>query len=187
MNEQHLQRREDFDVREADGKRYIEGYFAVFDDVYDMGCGFTESVGPHAFDKCLDGDVRVLLNHDTTAVLGRTKAGTATLSVDHHGLYGRVEINPDDTDAVNAWARVKRGDVDQASFGFEIVTETRSETENGVHYRIDEAILHEVSVCTFPAYEGTSLSARSAERAAYEKQKFEEWRKRQKERTEKWH
>ena len=109
-----------FTVREENGDRYIEGYFARFDDVYDMGWGITETIDRHAFDGTIHDDIRVLVNHDTTKVLGRTAAGTAELRVDDVGLWGSAKINPADSDAMNEAARMERGDGTVASFGFEI-------------------------------------------------------------------
>src|SRR5690606_21011655 len=123
-----------------------------------------EEIAPTAFDGSLDRDVRALINHDSTLVLGRTKAGTLELRVDSHGLWGRVKINPKDTDAVNLYDRVKRGDVDQCSFGFNILDEVTEWRDDGtVKWTITKAELWEVSVCTFPAYEQTSIQARMAE------------------------
>src|SRR5690606_33485190 len=102
---------------------YIEGYWVVFNQETELWPGAFEEIAPTAFDGSLDRDVRALINHDSTLVLGRTKAGTLELRVDSHGLWGRVKINPKDTDAVNLYERVKRGDVDQCSFGFNILDE----------------------------------------------------------------
>ena len=66
-----------FETREAEGGAlYIEGYFAVFDSPYELWEGAVEIVKPGAFAGCLSQDVRALINHDTTLVLGRTKSGT---------------------------------------------------------------------------------------------------------------
>ncbi|MFR3430821.1 MAG: HK97 family phage prohead protease [Holdemanella porci] len=70
-----------FKTRDADGKKYISGYFAVFNSNYQLWDGATESVDPHAFDGALDNDIRCLIDHDTRLVLGRTKSGTLTLKV----------------------------------------------------------------------------------------------------------
>jgi len=102
---------------------YIEGYFAVFGRETELWPGAYEEIAPGAFDNTLSNDIRALINHDTTLVLGRTKAGTLELKTDSYGLWGRVKINPKDSDAVNLYERVKRVDVDQCSFGFNITSE----------------------------------------------------------------
>ena len=143
---------------------YIEGYFAVFNRQTELWPGAYEEVAPGAFDETLGNDIRALINHDTTLVLGRNKAGTLELKADSYGLWGRVKINPNDTDAVNLYERVKRGDVDQCSFGFNILKEETDWREDGsVKWTIQEVDLHEVSICTFPAYEETGVQARKAE------------------------
>lgn len=166
-----------FQVREEAEQLHITGYFSVFGGVYEIGPGMTESVDRHAFDKTLGGDIRALTNHDTTLVLGRTTAHTLELRVDEHGLWGDVTINPNDQDAMNLYERVKRGDVDQCSFGFNIVSEeTEFRDDGSIHWRITEVELHEVSVCTFPAYEDTNVSARQAQREELSRNRLEDWK-----------
>ena len=166
-----------FNTREEENGLHIEGYFAVFDVVYEIWPGATESVDRHAFDNSLGGDIRALTNHDTTLVLGRTKAHTLELRVDEHGLWGDITINPNDQDAMNLYERVKRGDVDQCSFGFNIISEeTEFRDDGSVHWTITEVELFEVSVCTFPAYEQTNVSAREAQREALSKNRLEDWK-----------
>jgi len=147
---------------EADGQEmYIEGYFAVFGRETELWPGAFEEIAPRAFNETLSNDIRALINHDTTLVLGRTKAGTLELKTDNYGLWGRVKINPNDTDAVNLYERVKRGDVDQCSFGFNITSEETDWRDDGtVKWTITGIELHEVSVVTFPAYEDTGVQAR---------------------------
>lgn len=147
---------------EADGQEmYIEGYFAVFGRETELWPGAFEEIAPGAFDETLSNDIRALINHDTTLVLGRTKAGTLELKTDNYGLWGRVKINPNDIDAVNLYERVKRGDVDQCSFGFNITSEETDWRDDGtIKWTITGIDLHEVSVVTFPAYEDTGVQAR---------------------------
>lgn len=165
-----VRERSPFTVRKEAGKRYIEGYFARFDDLYDMGWGVTETIDPHAFDRSIkDGDdVRVLVNHDTTKVLGRTASGTATLRVDNVGLWASAEINEADTDATNEAARMERGDVTGASFGFEIrdIEREYDQSKGTIHRILKDLRLFEVSVCTFPAYQKTEVGVREENRAA---------------------
>ena len=169
-----------FEARSAeDGTPIIEGYFAVFNSVYDMGNGMSESIAPGAFEKTISGDIRALINHDTTLVMGRTTAGTLELREDQHGLWGRIYINPKDTDAMNAYARVERGDVTQCSIGFDILSEETDFRDDGtIHWTIKEVELFEVSVCTFPAYESTAISARQHDFEEIKKRAAQEWRER---------
>lgn len=174
---------QDLKTREMGEERSIEGYFAVFDSDYEIGPGMTESVAPGAFSKTISGDVRALVNHDTTLVLGRTTANTLTLSEDSHGLWGRVRINPNDQAALDLYARVQRGDVDGCSFGFDIIDEETEFREDGdVHWTIREVELYEVSCCTFPAYEETNIEARSRDKAEAERRKTDIWKENMKRR-----
>lgn len=171
---------------EQDGEMVIEGYFAVFNKETELWPGAYEEIAPTAFDKTLSNDIRALINHDTRLVLGRNKAGTLELKTDSRGLWGRIKINPNDTDAVNLYERVKRGDVDQCSFGFNILSEDTDYREDGtVKWRITEVDLHEVSVVTFPAYEDTGVQARKKQFKQMEQRKLEAKKKQLKERLEK--
>jgi len=166
-----------FGTREDGEAPHIDGYFAVFNSNYEIAPGMSESIAPGAFSRTLSGDIRALINHDTTLVLGRTKAHTLRLSEDEHGLFGDITINPNDQDAVNLYERVKRGDVDQCSFGFEIVREDTEVGEDGsIHWTIQEVNLFEVSACTFPAYEATNISAREKERDLLKARSLEAWK-----------
>ena len=167
-----------FTTREAGDDIYIEGYFAVFNSNYEIWDGATESIAPGAFTDELTGDVRALINHDDTLVLGRTLAKTLTLSEDTHGLYGSILINRNDQDAMNAYARVQRGDVSQCSFGFRILEEDFEDRgAEGVHWTIKKVKLYEVSVCTFPAYTDTNVKARKDDLDVIRERKKEAWRK----------
>ena len=166
-----------FTTREAEDGLYIEGYFSVFNTTYELWPGATESVASGAFTDALGADVRALIDHETRLVIGRSKAGTLELREDSHGLWGRVKINPNDQDAVNLYERVKRGDVDQCSFGFDIIEEDTEVRDDGsVHWTIRKVKLYEVSVVTFPAYEETSVSARKHDYEQIKKRETERWR-----------
>lgn len=167
----------EFQTREEGDEPRIEGYFAVFNSIYEIAPGLTESIAPGAFTKTLSNDQRALTNHDTTLVLGRRKAGTLELREDSRGLWGSIRINPKDADAMNLYERVKRGDVDQCSFGFDIRSEDTDIREDGsIHWTIKEVDLYEVSCCTFPAYEETSITARCNEREEIQKRETQAWK-----------
>lgn len=166
-----------FNTREDGENPRIEGYFAVFNSNYEICHGCTESIAPGAFTDELHADVRALIDHDTRLVLGRTTAGTLELREDEHGLWGGIDINPNDTEAMNLYARVKRGDVSQCSFGFNILDEEHEDRGDGTyHWTIKKVRLFEISCCTFPAYEETAISARKADIAEIEKRKLDVWK-----------
>lgn len=161
-------------TRAEEDEMIIEGYFAVYNTETELWPGAFEEIAPGAFDNTLSNDIRALINHDTSLVLGRTKAGTLELKTDSRGLWGRIKINPNDTDAVNLYERVKRGDVDQCSFGFNIISEETDYREDGtIKWTIKEVDLHEVSVCTFPAYEETGVQARHKQAEQYKQKQLE--------------
>ncbi len=162
---------------EQDGQKVIAGYFAVFNSETELWQGAYESVDPGAFDDTLGNDIRALTNHNATLVLGRSKAGTLKLSKDSHGLWGEISINENDTDALNLYERVKRGDVDQCSFGFNILDEETEWRDDGtVKWTLKKVDLHEVSVCTFPAYADTGVQARHREVEQYREKQAEQWK-----------
>lgn len=166
-----------FQTRTDGDDLYIEGYFAVFNSPYVLWEGAEEIVKPGAFADTLSGDIRCLIDHDTRLVLGRTTVGTLTLREDERGLWGRVKINRDDVDAMNLYARVQRGDVDQCSFGFNIDKESFVDLGGGnCRWEIERVTLFEVSVVTFPAYEETAVKARHADLAKIQCRKLETWR-----------
>ena len=142
---------------DADGA--IEGYAAVF-DVWSEPLGwFKEKIRKGAFTETLKtADVRALFNHDPNFVIGRNKAETLELAEDGHGLHFRAR--PPDTQWANdLTASMKRGDINQGSFGFYAI---RDEWDNKNDTReLIEVELFDVSVVTFPAYPQTNISARS--------------------------
>lgn len=163
---------------ETTGEKIIEGYFAVFNQETELWPGAFEEISPEAFNSSLSNDIRALTNHETTLVLGRNKSGTLKLSVDSRGLWGQITINENDSDALNLYERVKRGDVDQCSFGFNILNEETDWREDGtVKWLLKEIDLHEVSVVTFPAYEDTGVQARHNQLEQYREKKTKQWRK----------
>lgn len=167
-----------FTTRAEDGNLYIEGYFAVYNSRYDLWDGAYETIAPGAFDGETGGDVRALTNHDTTLVLGRTTAGTLTLRTDERGLWGSILVNQNDGDAMNTYERVKRGDVSQCSFGFDILDQDVQYTDGEpTVWTIRKVKLYEVSVVTFPAYTDTSVEARKKDLSELQKRKSAEWKR----------
>ena len=166
----------------------IEGYFVVFNSETELYDGMFEEISDKAFANIDLSDVRALADHDTAKVLGRTKSNTLKLSVDDKGLYGEITINKNDTEAVNLYERVKRQDIDQCSFGFNILNETMEQRVDGTtKWTITEIELFEVSVVTFPAYSDTAVEARSAQIKQLEKRNLQTRKQKLKERINTWH
>lgn len=140
----------------------LSGYAAVFDQLSHMLFGqFKERIERGAFAGSLGDDVRALWNHNPDFPLARTTNGTLKLAEDGHGL--RVEISPPDTqigrDAVTS---IRRGDVDQMSFAFDVLDDEWDQQGDGMLIRtLKKVRLYEVSPVTFPAYPQTAIEARS--------------------------
>lgn len=152
-----------FKTREAEnGDKYIEGYFIRFNEETELWPGVYEEVAPESIDNSLkNNDIRALFNHDTGFVLGRTGNNTVELRKDKEGVYGSVKVNPKDSQALDAHARVERGDINACSFGFNIISEEIQNRDDGTtKFILREIDLHEVSPVTFPAYPTTSIQAR---------------------------
>lgn len=168
------------EVRADGDKRTLDGYAAVFNTEAIIWGLWREEVAPGAYRKTLsENDIRALWNHDTNIVLGRNKAGTLELREDDHGLYTRI-LPPD-----NEWGRpvldaVQRGDVTGMSIAFRVVKESWWHPPEGSKElpkrTIREAKLYEVSPVTFPAFESTSISARSVTLERSEDELIEEAR-----------
>ncbi len=146
---------------EGESDRYIEGYFAVFEQETQLWEGCFEKIARGAFDNSIqNNDIRCLFNHDSGFVLGRIASKTLELKADDYGLWGRVKLNPNDRQAMDVYARVERGDISGCSFGFDPIREHYEDKSNGTLWTVDEADTAEVSICTFPAYPQTEIQAR---------------------------
>jgi uncharacterized protein len=155
----------------------IEGYFALYESETELFEGSYEIITKGAFDNTLNNDIRALWNHNTQYVLGRNKSGSLEVKADDKGLFAIVKL-PKTQYASDLYELVQRGDVDQCSFGFNILAEDVEElASGGYRWRINEIDLHEVSVVTFPAYENTTVSARTKQIEEIKERKIEEKRK----------
>jgi hypothetical protein len=107
-------------------------------------------------------DVRALFNHDTSAVLGRTKSGTLSLTADQVGLAFRVKL-PNTRVGLDTIETVSRGDMDGCSFGFAVVSD-RIELRPGqpaLRTLLDVDLFEITPATAFPAYEDTEVAVRA--------------------------
>lgn len=150
---------------EADSLPVLEGYAAVFDSVVSIGGYFREVIRPGAFSRAIKEkqDVRALIDHNHSLIIGRTAAGTLKLTEDERGL--KVEIHPPNTTlARDLVENIKLGNISQMSFAFRVSRARWTEEENQPDLReIEDVDLIDVSPVTYPAYEDTEIFARSAE------------------------
>lgn len=147
----------------------LTGYAAVYNSLSDDLGGFVEQIAAGAFDQSLrdQPDVFSLFNHSYDHVLGRTTAGTLTLTTDDKGLQFSVVL-PDTDYGQNLAVSVERGDISGCSFGFMVPVggDTWQSTPEGIPLRILHQIeLYEVTVTPIPAYPDTSVALRSARAA----------------------
>lgn len=151
---------------EMKARNRLEGHAAVFGALADLGSHYEE-VGATAFDAVLKDpldDPRALFNHDPSMILGRKRAGTLRYSVDSEGLPFEVDL-PDTSYAHNLRASMERGDVDQCSFAFLPNVSTWHKAPDGKPLERQDSIrrLLDLSVVTYPAYDGTSAALRHME------------------------
>lgn len=174
MNKRESYLTTQFNARsEEDGRLILEGYFIKYGVETELWPGFFELIEKSAVDKALGNkpDVRALFNHDSNLCLGRTGNKTLQLKSDNIGLFGVIEINSSDPDAVGAHARVQRKDIDGCSFGFwETGYEIIERNDGTILKKVTEMELIEVSPCTFPAYPQTEIAARQKNYEEYKKE-----------------
>jgi len=157
-----------FEVRElkttdAEGEVRVAGYASVFDKPSENLGGFVERIKPGAFTETLKdkrSDPRMLWDHNSQYVLGRRSAGTLTLEEDDKGLAFEAVL-PDTTYARDLAELMRRGDVKEMSFGFNVLRDEWSDLDKPIVKRdVLEVRLIEISIVSFPAYPQTSVKLR---------------------------
>jgi uncharacterized protein len=152
--------------------KLIRGYPIVFDRLSetlgDHGLKFRERIASEAMDRTLrEGvDLRALVDHDSSKILGRLSAGTLRVEKDSHGLAIEIDA-PDTTSGRDIVASIARRDVTGGSFAFMPIGETEGwwDFKSTPPVRtVRDMIVREVTICTFPAYSQTELALRSLTR-----------------------
>ena len=144
-----------------DDKMIVEGYALRFNTLSNDLGGFVESISPEALKDTDLSDVRMLIDHNTSYVLGRTTSETLDLNVDEEGLYFRCQL-PNTTYAKDLYENIRLGNVNQCSFGFILDEDGDSfeKREDGLFKRTLNKIksLFDVSIVTYPAYNDTDVA-----------------------------
>ncbi|NPC94798.1 HK97 family phage prohead protease [Bacillus sp. WMMC1349] len=147
---------------EEDGPKVISGYALKFGTRSQNLGGFIEMIDKRALDHTDMSDVRALIDHDPSKILGRTSADTLKLNVDDIGLRFDVTL-PNTQYANDLYENLRLGNISNCSFGFLLGKDGDSFTrdqETGLPLRSLRNIskLTDVSVVTYPAYEDTDVS-----------------------------
>jgi hypothetical protein len=142
----------------------IGGYAAVFDSPTSIAGLWTEVVDSHAFDNVIGArpDVRSLFNHDPNYVIGRTTAGTLTLSIDARGL-AYVATPPTTSWASDLIVSMRRGDITGSSYGYTVARDQWVDNADGSVTRtiLEIGELFDASPVTFPAFDAATSTVRS--------------------------
>lgn len=166
------------EVRFAQEEGIVEGYALLFDTQSD-GLPFYETIERGALDGVIErSDVFALLNHSIDrGVLARSNKGTGSLelSVDDTGLKYRFSL-PDTAIGKELAENLRRGEIDQSSFGFTVEEDRWEKRDDGIWSRriikINE--LFDVSPVYRAAYSATTVSMRGKEAAEAELRKLED-------------
>ncbi len=146
-----------------DDRPTLKGYAAVYNKRAEIYPGLSEQIKPGAFDGVLKSDdTRALFNHDSNFPLGRKSAGTLELRSDKKGLAYKIFL-PDTQIGRDLPINIERGDVTGSSFSFTVEKDEWVENKDGTIERsiIKLRSLGDVGPVTFPAYQDTTVAARS--------------------------
>lgn len=170
-NKKYIQRfyNVDLETREEGQTGTIYGQPIVYNSPTDLGW-FDEVIEPGALDAADLTDVRLCLNHDTSYVYARSRRNnpnsTMRLNVNNNGLEIEADLALEESPkARDYFSAIKRKDIDKMSFMFTIDGEEWENLESDHPLRRITKIgsVIEVSAVTFPAYDSTSIDARSKE------------------------
>lgn len=138
-----------------------------------------EIIDANAFEKCDMSDVIFNYNH-SGRVFARTRNNTLTLEVKEDGLYMKASLRSGDQGHQELYEDIKTGTIDKMSFAFHVnKSEWTFIEDDGEGKEIDlrrvKEIdkLYDVSAVDIPAYDTTSISARSQFSAVSEKRAAE--------------
>ena len=162
----------DVNTREDDiHGNILEGIPIVYDTATDIGGMWKEIIDRDALDQADLKDVRFLVNHDVDSIpLARSRNNnensTMQMTVEPDGLHVRVDLDTEGNPrAKELYSAVSRGDLSGMSFMFTVDGDRWEglDTDYPTRHITSLGRIFEVSACTFPAYEQSSINARSVE------------------------
>ncbi|WMJ83399.1 HK97 family phage prohead protease [Oscillospiraceae bacterium LTW-04] len=153
-----------FEIRAAGDGMTVEGYAATFEQptiLYECeGVKYYEVIARGAFTGAQMSDVMMNYNHRGKPV-ARTKNGTLTLEVDDLGLKIKADLSGTE-EGRRLYEEVKGGYIDKMSFSFK-ADPNRDSYDRLTHTRRISGFerIFDVAAVDIPAYDSTSISARS--------------------------
>jgi HK97 family phage prohead protease len=143
-------------------KMVIGGYALKFNTWSEDLGGFKETISANSLNDTNLDDVRCLVDHEPSQILGRSTSRTLSLAIDETGLKFECTL-PNTTLARDIYENIKLGNVNQCSFGFILNSdgdEWMFDEENGIYMRTltNFKELTDVSVVTYPAYRDTDVA-----------------------------
>ncbi len=147
-----------------DENMVVEGYAVRFDEptvMYEIdGIQYKEVIDRNALLSADLTDVPFKYNHsDNVMIMARTRNKTLECNVDAQGLYIRANLAKT-TAGKDLYTLIKRGDIDKMSFAFTVAEDSyNTDTRTRTILKIKK--LYDVSGVDIPAYNTTSISARS--------------------------
>ena len=170
-----------FEVRVEEGDATAEGYAAVFNtETVLYSCGgidYREVIDPNAFSEADMRDVVMNYNHQGKPV-ARTKNHTLSLEVDATGLKIKADLSGTE-EGRRLHEEIKGGYIDKMSFAF-TVSEEAYDRDTHTRRILRFGRVYDVAAVDMPAYDATSISARSYFSAEAEKERAEARSKKQK-------
>lgn len=143
-----------------DEEMKIQGYALRFGEESNLLGEFYEVISPEALEDADMSDVRMLIDHNSSYVIGRTTAGTLDLEVTEEGLYFRCTL-PNTSYARDVYENIKLGNIRECSFGMVVGSDGDSfeRRDDGIFKRTINKIqtIFDCSVVSFPAYSSSSV------------------------------
>ena len=157
---------------EGEKAKVIAGYALKFNTKSNVLGNFIETIEPGALDGTDMSDVRALVDHVPSQIIGRTTSGTLKLNVDDVGLRFEVTL-PSTQYANDLYENIRLGNITNCSFGFHLAPQGSVRQKNpttGVDFQRIRKIskLTDISVVTYPAYNDTDVFARNLNEAIKE-------------------
>lgn len=150
---------------------YVEGYAATFQPTVMFeynGIQYKEQIDPLAFAEADMTDIIFNYNH-SGKVMARTRNRTLTWNVDSNGLYIKARLDGTE-EGRKMYEEIKGGYIDRMSFAFSV---SEDSMDRDTHTRTIRKLkkVYDVSAVDIPAYESTSISARSYFEAVAEEER----------------